>query len=201
MTATSGSQRGRAPAPHERSWEARFLDRLCATSNVTASARAAGIDVSTVYRLRRESPDFAARWRDALCEGYDNLEMDLLHRMRTGEVEPPRAAGAAPAAGSPGKTRGKGVADGGAPSARAKAQRGRRRFDNAVGLRLLMAHRATVSQERARREDLDEEAVLASINAKIDRIKTREVAMTRLLAEDGVHLVRDRASAETAGGA
>lgn len=38
-----------------------------------------------MYRLRREDPDFARRWYPALAEGYDNLEMELLHRLRSGD--------------------------------------------------------------------------------------------------------------------
>lgn len=190
--ATLASQGDGASASDERAWEGCFLERLCETSNVTASAKAAGVDASTVYRLRRESARFAALWREALCEGYDNLEMDLLCRLRAGELEPARTA-AAPAPARRGSAAAKAETNGKAeaPAEKKARTRSRRRFDNAVGLRLLMAHRATVSQEKARREDLDEEAVLASINAKIDRIKTREVAVANLLAQDGVYLVAD----------
>ena len=63
----------------------RFIAALGETSNVTAAAEAAGISLSQVYKLRREDPVFARRWFDALAEGYDNLEMELLQHLRGGE--------------------------------------------------------------------------------------------------------------------
>src|SRR3546814_8932107 len=47
-----------------------FLDALAASSNVAASARAAGISGNAMYRERRRNPGFAARWHEALCEGF-----------------------------------------------------------------------------------------------------------------------------------
>jgi len=63
-------------------WRTYFLAALVETSNVTRSAERAGISVSRVYRVRREHPGFAAEWRQALCEGYENLEMELLGYLR-----------------------------------------------------------------------------------------------------------------------
>ena len=63
-------------------WRTYFLAALIETSNVKASAEQAGISPSRAYRVRREDPDFAAQWRAALCEGYENLEMDLLGYLR-----------------------------------------------------------------------------------------------------------------------
>lgn len=83
----------------------------------------------------------------ALCEGYDALELALLQRLRDGEIKP--AAG---------------------------AKRAGRCYDNANALRLLAAHRETVAQERASREEEDAEAVLASLNAKLDTIRERWLA-------------------------
>ncbi|HWU02210.1 MAG TPA: hypothetical protein VN222_05680, partial [Novosphingobium sp.] len=120
---------------------------LGATSNVSAAARHAGVSNALVYETRRIDPAFARAWRAALCEGYDNLEMDLLHRLRSGEVKP--AAG---------------------------AKRGARAFDNATALRLLAAHRETVAREKAARDDCDAEAILASIDAKLERMRQRSLA-------------------------
>lgn len=63
-------------------WRANFFDALVETSNVSASAARAGVPLSTVYKLRRRDAAFAARWREALHEGYDNLEMELLGHLR-----------------------------------------------------------------------------------------------------------------------
>ena len=63
----------------------RFLTELAETSNVSAAAEAAQVSASKVYKLRRTDPDFARRWYAALAEGYDNLEMELLGRLRSGD--------------------------------------------------------------------------------------------------------------------
>ena len=63
-------------------WVPAFLEALAETSNVTASADRVNVPTRTVYKLRREDADFAARWLAALHEGYDNLEMELLGYLR-----------------------------------------------------------------------------------------------------------------------
>ena len=59
-----------------------FLQCLAETSNVTRSAEAAGVTPGQAYKARREDAKFAAQWRDALYEGYDNLEMEVLGYLR-----------------------------------------------------------------------------------------------------------------------
>lgn len=70
----------------------RFLEALAETSNVTAAAETAGVQLGSIYRMRRDDPEFARRWYAALAEGYDNLEMELLGRLRSGESEGSGAA-------------------------------------------------------------------------------------------------------------
>ena len=65
--------------PH---WRKDFFDALAETSNVAASAARANVPVQTVYKLRRENAEFAGKWRAALLEGYDLLEMELLGHLR-----------------------------------------------------------------------------------------------------------------------
>lgn len=67
-----------------RHWRGIFLDALADTSNVSAAARMAGINPSRAYKIRREEPDFADKWSDALIEGYEHLELETLHRLRVG---------------------------------------------------------------------------------------------------------------------
>lgn len=55
-----------------------FLEALAETSNVAASARAAGVTGNAMYRERRRNAAFAARWHAALCEGFARLEAELL---------------------------------------------------------------------------------------------------------------------------
>jgi hypothetical protein len=122
-----------------------------ASSNVAASTRRAKIDFSSVYKLRRADPGFARAWFEALCEGYDNLEMHLLHRLREGEL------------------------DGG--GAKAKA---RRKFDNATAFRLLAAHRASVNRERGRNDYTYEDQLLTSINNKLETMSQRAKSLPDL---------------------
>lgn len=143
------------PARRSRKWQKPFLAALAESSNVAAAARKARIDVSTVYKTRRAEPPFARAWFEALCEGYDNLELDLLHRLREGEL------------------------DGGA---KAKA---RRKFDNATAFRLLAAHRASVQRQRGRNDYAYEDSVLAAINAKLEKMRQRTEALPAALGEDG----------------
>lgn len=132
----------------DRHWRGLFLDTLAETSNVRQAARAAGVNPSRAYKVRRREPDFARQWYEALLEGYEHLELETLHRLRmgVGKDEP--------------------------------------KFDIANALRLLVLHKETVARERARREARDEQAILASINAKIELMRARERQAAQLLAED-----------------
>lgn len=125
-------------------WTRPFLAALADTSNVAAAARKAGIDPSTAYHRRRVDAEFNREWQVALCEGYDNLEMELLHRLRTGEVKP---AGA--------------------------AKRASRSFDNATAFRLLVVHRESAARERALRDHVSAAEIRATIDRKIDDLRQR----------------------------
>lgn len=122
----------------DKHWRTYFLQELAATSNVTQSAKKAGASLSRVYKTRREHPDFAAEWRQALCEGYEHLEMEVLAYLRGNDPD--------------------------------------RRIDVANAIRLLAAHRKTVAEMRAFDEEEDEQAVLDSIDAMIDRMRRRSEA-------------------------
>lgn len=131
--------------PPKSVWMPKFLAALSETSNVSGAARRAEVDTSVVYKARREDAEFNRQWQVALAEGYDNLEMDLLHRLRIGQLE------------------------GG------KAQ-ARRKYDNAIAFRLLTAHREAVGRQRAIRSNEDEEAILRSLNAKLEKMRERQLA-------------------------
>lgn len=141
----------RLPAPRGSSlpkWGKVFLAELAATSNVSAAARKADIAKTTAYDARRVNAELNRRWQEALCEGYDHLEMELLHRLRNGEVKP-----------LPG------------------AKRGVRAFDNATAFRLLVAHRESVSRQRAVRDHSDRGQILLTIDAKLDLMRQRRLAV------------------------
>lgn len=136
-------------------WAKAFLAELAQTSNVSAAARAVGFSKAMVYAARKASPEFSRMWNEALCEGYDLLELELLQRLREGEVKPAR-----------------------------DAKRGVRSFDNATALRLLVAHRQSVARQRALRDSEDTDAILASINARLEGIKRRHAAPPAVAPEE-----------------
>lgn len=69
----------------DKHWRTHFLQALAETSNVTQSAAAAGVAPSRAYKVRREDPDFKAQWVEALCEGYDHLELEALGHLRAAD--------------------------------------------------------------------------------------------------------------------
>ena len=137
----------------KKNWQRVFLNALAETSNVKAACDAAVISQSLVYKTRREDADFARQWYAALAECYDNLEMELLSRLREGRLEDVDADG------------------------------NRRKFDIGTAFRCLIAHRETVAREKGRATLDDEVATMKSINAKIDEIRRREEEAARLEAK------------------
>lgn len=77
-------RRAQAPRKGGATKVDRFMTKLTETSNVALAAEHAGVTPSWVYKRRREDRDFARRWQVALAEGYDNLEMEVLAKMREG---------------------------------------------------------------------------------------------------------------------
>lgn len=134
--------------------------RTCAQSLDAGVPRRAGRDLergacrqarrhrpSTAYDTRRRNREFLRKWREALCEGYDNLEMELLGRLREGEIKP--ATG---------------------------AKKGVRTFDNAIAFRLLAVHRETIEGERARQANVSAAEVRASIEKKVAALRAQVIA-------------------------
>jgi hypothetical protein len=66
-----------------------FLDHLSSCANVTRSAAAAGVGISTVYDARRRDPVFAAQWAEAMDAGYATLEALLIERAALGATFTP----------------------------------------------------------------------------------------------------------------
>lgn len=145
IAVADGRKRGKTGprAPRGSARIDRFLEELAHSSNVAAAAAVSGLSSGQVYTLRRTDADFARRWYAALAEGYDNLEMDLLSRLRDGRLEEIDAEGST------------------------------RKFDFATALRCLTAHRDSVSREKGRRTLVEEVATIESINAKIDALRAR----------------------------
>lgn len=128
-------------------WQRTFLAALAETSNVAGAARKAGISASAAYDARRKNRAFADKWQVALAEGYDNLEIELLRRLREGELKP--ATG---------------------------AKRGARSYDNGIALRLLMAHREARAKQEAVRANVSAAEVRAAIDRKLAAIKAQALA-------------------------
>lgn len=140
--------------PKDALWRQVFLERLAETSNVAAAAETAGVSDSLAYRLRRNDASFANGWRAALLEGYEHLELETLHRLRTGT----------------GKEDAK--------------------FDIANAMRILALHKDAVAGERDGQDTRNEEALFASIDAKLARFRAREENVTRMLDDEGVSAPR-----------
>ncbi|HVR90277.1 MAG TPA: hypothetical protein VHG29_04170 [Novosphingobium sp.] len=145
IAVADGRKRGKTGprAPRGSARINRFLEELAHSSNVAAAAAVSGLSTGQVYALRRTDAHFARRWYAALAEGYDNLEMDLLSRLRDGRLEETDADGST------------------------------RKFDFATALRCLTAHRDNVAREKGRRTLAEEVATIESINAKIDALRAR----------------------------
>lgn len=125
-------------------WRRAFLDKLAQTSNVPAAARVAGVTESEAYAARRRSQRFASEWQDALAEGYEHLEMALLYRLRTGELK---------------QTSG--------------SKRRIRTYDLATGIRMLSLFRERSEMGQPEHSNEDTEAVIASINEKLEKRRRR----------------------------
>jgi len=60
-----------------RAREARFLEELQLTGNVTRATAQAGLDRSLVYRQRNLNPEFREKWQNAMDQALDYLEAYL----------------------------------------------------------------------------------------------------------------------------
>jgi hypothetical protein len=136
-----------------KNWPDKFINQLAETSNIKAAADAANVSQSLVYKKRRDDPEFARRWYEALAEGYDTLEMELLERLRTGRLEDDLPDGT------------------------------KRKFDIGTAFKCINAHRDTVMREKHRRSLADEVVTIQSINAKIDRLRARNEQAEALAAK------------------
>jgi len=136
-----------------KNWKSIFINELAESSNVKKACEAAGISQSLAYKQRREDPNFARQWFEALAEGYDKLEMDLLLRLREGRLEDIDADG------------------------------NKRKFDIGTAFRCLLAHRDTVAREKGRKTLADEVATMKSINEKIDILRAKEARAAELKAK------------------
>lgn len=124
-----------------------FLTVLVETCNVSAAAREVKRSTRVFYDLRRRDPGFRTEWLEALREGYDLLETEMVHRARFG----------AP----------KEVFHQGRKIATTRV------FNDGVALRLLAQHRKSVEQMRAKDSagSFDAKAVFDELAARVAEVK------------------------------
>ena len=128
-----------------------FLSTLATTCNVSAAARASGRQTQNFYLLRRRDAGFRAAWMEALREGYDHLELEMVQRARFG-VE-------------------KDVFHQGVRTAKTRV------FDDANALRLLHLHRGTVTAMRVDEEEAPRhpDEIFSEVVARLEEVRARGV--------------------------
>src|SRR5688572_8015267 len=133
----------------------KFLMILAGTCNVSLSAREVGRSARVFYDLRRRDSGFRAAWAEALREGYELLEMELLERCRFGTP--------------------KDVFHQGRKTATTRV------FNDATALRLLHFHCKTVAATRAADEGRapDAKAIFDELAARVAEIKAEAAAEAR----------------------
>ena len=137
--------------------QARFLEVLRATANVSEASRACGMKFNGAYRLRARDPGFAAAWQEALEQGYAELEMMLIRQSLFGTERTEL------------------VREGGARHGPVKATKTVHSFPLGVAVRLHLAHREKVDAYRARRgiERPDDAAVIERVRQAMADIRAR----------------------------
>lgn len=74
--------------PEKADWIEKFLTALAECGNVSRACKKAGIARQTAYRTRKEEPEFAALWDEAISVAVGLLEDEAWRRAREGVLEP-----------------------------------------------------------------------------------------------------------------
>ncbi|MET1113263.1 MAG: hypothetical protein ABWX67_17225 [Allosphingosinicella sp.] len=129
-----------------------FLLTLAGTCNVSLSARETRRSARVYYDLRRRDSGFRAAWGEALREGYELLELEMVERCRFG----------AP----------KDVFYQGCKTATTRV------FNDATALRLLAFHRKSVERMRAAdaEREPDAKAIFDELAARVAEIRAEAAA-------------------------
>lgn len=130
-----------------------FFAELALTANITHAARRAGMTGHGAHERRRVDAAFAARWLEALDEGYAALELLMLDQSLHGaeRIETVRDA------------------DG-----NVKQEKSVRSFPHAIAMRLLQSHRETVERYRAMEAMRgDDPTAIARVREELDRVEAR----------------------------
>lgn len=149
----TGDSPGRAQQrkPRKDGWTKQrreiFLETLASTCNVTAAANAAEKTAKTARDLRRRDPGFAQAWDEAIAMAYDQLELVMLERATHGTEK---------------------------PIVRGDTEIGTmRHYSDAVGIRLLQAHRETAMRAKERQAAGDPDAVFELLKDRLTEMHRR----------------------------
>lgn len=66
----------------KKDWQDKFFKALAKSGNVAASCRLANITQQHVYQMRKENPDFAKQWEQAIDTAIDALEAAAFSRAK-----------------------------------------------------------------------------------------------------------------------
>ncbi|MCW2382551.1 MULTISPECIES: hypothetical protein [unclassified Sphingobium] len=163
-----GAPRPRMSRPRRPRWtiqrRRQFLAVLAETSNVSAAAQAASMHRCTAYALKGRDPDFARAWKEALEQGYSDLELHLMRQSIGGTM------------------RTETVIDG--ETKAVKQVRTIHSYPLTVAVRLLTAHRQEVESWRRETEAAsgagDDPGDVDALDAELEAI------CERFLAEDDI---------------
>lgn len=86
MSETEPAQSGGGNAKPGRHWRKHFVETLAATSSIERAAVAARVTIARAQEARRTDPDFARAWQTAIADGYLNLELEVIRRLRDGDL-------------------------------------------------------------------------------------------------------------------
>lgn len=128
-----------------------FLETLAATGNVTAAVEAVGMKESSVRALRKRDAGFGAAWDEAVMIAYERLELVMLERAINGTDRPIVRSDREVAV--------------------------MKQYSDAVGIRLLQAHRKTAMRARERAEHAcDPEEAFEVLKCRLAAMRERSVA-------------------------
>lgn len=138
-----------------------FLASLAETCNISQAAREAGRSARLFYDLKRRDAGFRAAWIEALREGYDRLELEMIRRARFGTPRSVYFQGR-----KTGTTR---------------------VLNDATALRLLHFHRRSVESMRAADQSasIDGAAIFEELAARLAEIRAEAAAKPGKAEDEG----------------
>lgn len=131
-----------------------FIKHLRKSGNVTRAAEAAGVSRNQLYLARRDDPDFALAWEEALEGAMDDLEATLLRRALEGTDKP--------------------VFFGGKECGTVKS------YSDSLGMFLLKGRRRDIFGERSGQKKTQVGGAVAGVEKSENLVSAREIIEARL---------------------